>query len=45
MPATNAPANPAAPVILRFMIVLLTFVLWPQRTTEKSECMLIQMGR
>jgi hypothetical protein len=47
MPATNAPANPAAPVILHFIIILLTFVLLPQRATEnsKSECMLIQLGR
>src|SRR5208283_2383819 len=46
MPATNAPANPAAPVILHFMIILLTLVLLPQRTTENSnsECMLIQLG-
>jgi hypothetical protein len=47
MPATNAPANPAAPVILHFIIFLLAFVLLPQRTSEnsKSECMLIQSVR
>src|SRR5271165_6282817 len=47
MPATNAPANPAVPVILHFIIVLLTLVVLPQSTTEnsKSECMLIQLGR
>jgi hypothetical protein len=46
MPATNAAANPAAPVILRFIIFLLTYVLLPQRTSENSkcECMLIQLG-
>ena len=47
MPAMNAPTIPAAPVILNFMIFLLTFVLWPQRTSanRKSECMVIQLGR
>jgi hypothetical protein len=47
MPATNAAANPAAPVILRFMIFLLTFGPLPQRTGEnsKSAYMLIQLGR
>jgi hypothetical protein len=45
MPAANAPTNPAAFVILNFIVFLLAFVLLPQRTSAngKSECMLIRL--
>src|ERR1700733_6273952 len=47
MPARNAPANPAAPVILSFIIFLLTLSLPAYSTSanDNRERMLIQLGR
>src|ERR1700683_5083477 len=47
LPPTNAPAKPAAPAILNFIILLLTVDLLLERTSENTrpDCMLIQLRR